>query len=63
MLHSNAHLSIYEIRDMFTFIIKGDVLAFVMGDEMGDTSTFEIKESVSQAMCIFFTCIIRDVSY
>jgi hypothetical protein len=48
---------------MFTFIIKRDVLAFVMGDEMGDTCTFEIKESVSQATCIFFTCIIRDVSY
>jgi hypothetical protein len=34
--HSNIHLSIYEMRDMPTFVIKGGALAFVMGDGIGD---------------------------
>jgi hypothetical protein len=41
--NSNAHLSIYGMGDAYAFMIKEDAPAFVMGDGMGDASTFVIK--------------------
>jgi hypothetical protein len=43
MRHSTACLSIYRMGDVPAFMIKGDTLAFVMGDGMGDAPTFMIK--------------------
>jgi hypothetical protein len=36
-------ISIYEIGDAHTFMIKGGAPAFVMGDEMGSASAFVIE--------------------
>jgi hypothetical protein len=49
--HSNAHLSIYEMRDMPAFVKKGDAPAFVMGDGMRDASAFMIKGDAPLEMC------------
>jgi hypothetical protein len=43
--------------DAPTFMIKGEVHAFVMGDRMGDALTFVIKGNTPLEMCIPFTCI------
>jgi hypothetical protein len=58
--HSNAHLSIYGMGDTTAFMIKEDVPAFMLGDGMGDASAFVIKEEAPLAICVSFTCIIRD---
>jgi hypothetical protein len=44
MRHSNARLFIYGMRDTPTFMINGDVPAFMMGDGMRDAPAFMIKE-------------------
>jgi hypothetical protein len=46
--------------DAPTFVIKGDVHAFVMGEEMGDTPTFEIKGGAPLEMHVSFAFIIGD---
>jgi hypothetical protein len=58
--HSNAHLSIYGMGGTAAFVIKEDAPAFMLGDGMGDASAFVIKEEVPLAICVSFTCIIRD---
>jgi hypothetical protein len=40
-------------------MIKGDARAFVMGEEMGDASAFEIKGDTPLEMCVSFSFIIR----
>jgi hypothetical protein len=59
--HSNAHLSIYGMRDVPAFMIKGDVSTLVMGHGMGDVPAFMIKGDTSLAMRVSFICIIGDV--
>jgi hypothetical protein len=46
--------------DASTFMIKGDALAFVMGEGMGDTLAFEIKGDAPLEMRVSFPFIIRD---
>jgi hypothetical protein len=50
MHYSNTCLSIYEMGEAPTFVIKRDVLAFVMGDGIGDMSAFMIKGNT----CLFY---------
>jgi hypothetical protein len=71
--HSNVHLSIYgmgyvpafmmgdEMGDTPAFVIKGDTSAFMVRDGMGDMPAFVINGDTPLAMCVSFTCIIRDV--
>jgi hypothetical protein len=64
MRHSNAHLSIYGMRDAPTFMMGDgmeDTPAFMIGDGMEDVPAFVIKGDTPLAMRISFTCIIRDV--
>jgi hypothetical protein len=61
MFLSNMCLSILGMGDAPIFMIKGDVRAFVMGEGMGDTSTFEIKGGTPLEMCVSFSFIIRDM--
>jgi hypothetical protein len=63
MRHSNTRLSIYRMGDAPTFMIKGDMPTFMMGDGMGDAPTFMIKGDAPQETCISFTCIIGDAQY
>jgi hypothetical protein len=58
--HSNARLSIYEMGDAPTFVIKGDTCAFEMGDGMGVVLAFVIKGDKLLATRVSFTCIIED---
>jgi hypothetical protein len=46
--------------DASTFVIKGDVHAFVIGDGMGDAPAFVINRDSPLEMRISFTCIIGD---
>jgi hypothetical protein len=46
--------------DVFTFVIKEDAHAFMMGDRMGDAPAFMIKGDAPLAKCVSFTCIIED---
>jgi hypothetical protein len=47
--------------DASTFMIKGDVHAFVMGEGMEDESVFVTKEDAPLATRVSFAFIIRDV--
>jgi hypothetical protein len=46
------------MRDMPAFMIKGDVHAFVMAEEMGDAPIFVIKGDTPLEMRVSFTFII-----
>jgi hypothetical protein len=46
--------------DMRAFLIKGDALAFVMGEGMGDMAAFVIKGDAPLATRVSFAFIIRD---
>jgi hypothetical protein len=46
--------------DASTFMIKGDVHAFVIGGRIGDAPAFVINRDSPLEMCVSFTCIIRD---
>jgi hypothetical protein len=53
--------SIYGMGDTSAFVIKGDVCAFVMGDEMGDAAAFMIKGDAPLETSVSFTYIMGDV--
>jgi hypothetical protein len=48
------------MRGVPTFVIKGDMPAFVMGDGMGDAPAFVIKGDAPLVTRVSFTCIIGD---
>jgi hypothetical protein len=45
--------------DAFTFVIKGDASAFMMGDGMGDVHAFMIKGDTPLETRVSFTCIME----
>jgi hypothetical protein len=48
------------MRGVPTFVIKGNMSAFVMGDGMGDAPIFTIKGDAPLVTHVSFTCIIGD---
>jgi hypothetical protein len=53
--HSNAHLSIYGMREAPAFVIKGDTPTFVIGNGMVDVPTFGIKGDAPRETRVSFT--------
>jgi hypothetical protein len=49
------------MADVPTFVIKGDMRAFVMEEGMRDVPAFEIKGDAPLETCVSFAFIIGDV--
>jgi hypothetical protein len=60
MILSNACLSILGMGDAPTFVIKGDVHTFVIGEGMRDVPAFMVKGDAPLATRVSFAFIIRD---
>jgi hypothetical protein len=59
----NTRFCILEMGDAPTFVIKGDVRSFVMGEGMGHASTFMIKGDTPLATRVSFDFIIGDAHH